>query len=287
MKTVVRAVFSGTISTGAFENEKPLFEIAEEFDAPMTDEAIAGRQKELYELCKQNFSAQSRISLQDKIKMEQEGIRLYPIAEKNKEYPSVTSIMSWDKSFNMPDTELAQYASRGTLVHALCEEFDETGKWLDLKALIVKKPDLYKDWVIMTKGNRQLNVDGYDYPAFLKAYPIEHIASEEVIVNHEHEFAGRLDKVGTPEGGAWLKLGVKPIHTVFDFKTSHTVTEEAYGAQLSAYARTKGLSQAVIIPLRNSRDVKRGFSAPVVVNVDKYYPRFLEARQLFRKRFGI
>ena len=288
-KTIIRSIFSGTISTGAFENEKPLFELCEEYDNILPDEQLSSRQSELYALCKGNFVRVQRLSLEEKVKLEQEGIRLYPVVEKNKEYPSVTSITGWDKDFNMPDTELAQYGSRGTLVHKRCEHFDsEPNTWLDLKKLVVEYPEMYQDYVIMTKGNRFLNADGYDYPAFLEKYPIKHLESEKVIYNHDLEYAGRLDKIGIPiMNKNWEKIGVREVETIFDFKTSKALDVDSFGQQASAYAKPLGITQAVIIPLKNYADVKQGFSAPVLIEVEEYFPLFKISRIAFRKRFGI
>ena len=292
MKTTVRAVFAGTISTGAFENEKPLFELGEEYDELLNDEELSLRQKRLYMICRDNFIKVERISLEEKIKLEKAGIRLYPVVDRNMEYPSVTSITGWDTDFNMPDTELAQYGARGTLVHKRCEHYDEPFSapihdWMEIKKLVAEYPALYEDYVLMTKGNRKLTCDGYDYEAFLKTYPIQHIESEQIVYNHEHQYAGRVDKIGMPDiNDAWKKLGAKFITTAFDFKTSQVISEK-YHWQISAYAKAKGLQQAIIIPLRHSKDVKRGFSTPVVVNVNESFEKFVEARKIFRKRFGI
>lgn len=281
--------FTGTISTGEFENEKPFFSMEEEFTG--NDLEIRKRQEDMYGMCRTMFDMVQKESIVRRIAKQREGMRFYP----PENYPSVTSIIGWDDDYFMGAEELAQHGARGTILHKLSEYYDLHKVWKDPKEF----PELYPDLVILKKGNLNLPLDDVDYPAFLEAYPITFISHEVVVKNHTHKYAGRQDAVGTPivieedkekkiKANAWAKLGVKPVLTLFDKKFG-AMDEHKYMQQLTAYwncPENEDVKQIILIHL--NKRTEQGFSKPkICTDKEKYMPLFLNNRENFKKRFGV
>lgn len=266
--TEITASYSGTIATGSYQNERPMFSIKETYSQIHDAAFVSQRQAELEALCYKRFVECEQRSIVDRIKKERADIRFY----ENK-YPSVTSIINWDTDFFVPPDQLIQYAARGTIVHKQVEIFLKGEGWKDPKDI----PEIYPELVIVKKGSLGLSLDGYNFPAFFEKYPFEVQSLEVGVVNEEHVYAGRCDIVGTLDG----------VKTVFDVKTSATIDKTKFMKQLTAYARClDGVGQLCIIPLTQKN--KCGFSAPVVEkNNGKYWSLFLRDRENFKKRFNV
>lgn len=263
--------FSGKISTGRFENEQPFFSIKEVWDN-IDDNFLQQRQRELYEMCRARFSEHEKRSVVERIQQEYQHLRFY---ETNKEhYPSVTSIINWDKDFFLAKEELIQYAARGTIIHRQSEKYLIDGQWAGPEEL----PDIYPEYVTMSKGSLGLTLEGYNFPAFCEKYPFKAIDTEEIVYNHEYKYAGRCDIKGEWENQK----------AVMDIKTGQ-IDKELYLKQLSAYAKAEGnedVKLMVIIPLNNK--TKQGFSSPIIsADIDKYFEMFKRDRKLFKQRFGV
>ena len=128
------ASFTGTIPTGSYENEKPMYHVKETIEyvdgesLSITDEQIILRQSELHKICYDQFKRQAEISNQEHIAKTYQNIRFYD-GKDGLKYPSVTSIVGMDRDFGIPDDELSQYGCRGTLIHKQIEIFLRTGEW--------------------------------------------------------------------------------------------------------------------------------------------------------------
>jgi hypothetical protein len=153
------ASYSGKISTGRFENEAPFFSVKEVW-SDVEDDFIQRRQKELHQYCYNRFSECEKRSAAEKVNEEYKHIRFYEW--ENEQFPSVTSIMNWDKDFYIPQEQLVQYQARGIIRHKQAELFHRDGKWYQPEEI----DEIYPYLVILKKGSLGLTLDGYDYPAF-------------------------------------------------------------------------------------------------------------------------
>jgi hypothetical protein len=297
----ISASFTGTIPTGSYENEKPFFGVKEiiEYDTDnwKVDNAegegkeefhgnIAKRQKELHQICYDQFKAQAEVSFRERIAKTYKDIRFYSAAG-GKKYPSVTSIINMDKDFHIPQDELSQYASRGTIIHKQVEVFLSTGKWKAPQDI----EEVSHDYLSVAKGSLGLDIENTNFQAFYKAYPFEVIELESTVLCDNHQYGGRLDilcTISSENKGKWEKIeGVvydKP--TILDIKTTSSLDKIGGLTQQSAYAKAKNVEQIGLIHL--NKDVKQGFSTPAITtNIGRYWNLFLNKRELFKGRYGI
>ena len=238
--------FSGTISVGEYENEKPMFALKETIDNGLDDTGIELRQEELYKICRSLFEKSERESIVKKIEKQRKDLRFYP----PENYPSVTSVIGWDADFYVSPEDLIQYAARGSIIHKLAEIYSTTNKWEDAKNV----PECYPDLVILKKGSLGLSYNDVDLPAFLKQYPIEFSQTETTVKNHEHRYAGRQDAKGIFDSKV----------TLIDYK-SGSVDKTKCFKQLTAYWNCGGnedVEQAMIIHLNNK--TQQGYSKPII-----------------------
>jgi len=287
----IKTGFSGVISTGSYENEKPFFEIEEEISNAIencfvsSDDFIKVRQQQLAAICYNAFKDHERRSIVARINKEREDIRFYTAAN-GQQYPSVTSIINWDADFFIPPHELAQYASKGKIVHKQCEVFIKTGEWKDP----MKIPECYPDLVILKKGNLKLSLENYNFQDFLKKYPIDFASTETSVYNNILMYAGTQDSKGK------FKEQEKPVKdviygkvTLFDIKTTGTLDKNKGFKQLTAYAHCEGnedVEQLCLIHLNASNE--SGYAKPAIeTDVNKFWPLFQKDREDFKKRFGI
>ena len=293
MKRIIEisASFTGVISTGSYENEKPFYSIKESLeleseDEPIGDEEIKARQRGLHQICYDQFQQQAETAYQDRIAKQFENIRFYP-GKDNLKYPSVTSIIGWDDDFGMPKDELAQYGARGTIIHKQIEIFLATGKWKEPKEI----PEIYPELVIVKKGNKELQLDDVDFRGFYKDYPFKALEQEKTMINHEHRYGGRADIkciIESKNKGKWDKIeGViydKP--TILDVKTGGLNKTKGLKQQ-TAYAKCEpDVVQVGLIHL--NKTVKCGYSKPVIEpDLDKYWSLFLSDRDKFKQRYGL
>lgn len=272
-QTDITASFSGTLTTGSYSNEKPMFSIKETWVGSVDDKFINERHLQLHERCRDKFKEVEKLSHVDKIRKQREDIRFYEF--NNDQYPSVTSVLSWDSDFHIDAQDLQQYASRGTIIHKQVELFLQTGKWMEPRDIT----DIYSDYIIVKRGSLKLSLDDVNFQGFYKKYPFKVINTEQTVYNTKHKYAGTADIKG--------KIGDKV--TLFDVKAVGTLRKLDYLAQISAYAKCEGnedVEQICIIHL--NKNTKQGFSQPVLeTNIDKYFNYFLEKRKHFKQRFGV
>lgn len=274
--------FTGVISTGEFENERPLFALEEEFSGDDID--IQKRQESLYRICRDLFDKVQKESVVKKLEKIRKDLRFYPY--NGEQYPSVTSIIGWDADYFVSDDELLQYAAQSQINHLKLNYYIKTGKWLLAKEI----PEAHFYQVVLKKGSLKLSEDSGNIIGFLEKYPIEFIDSEIVVYNDELKYAGRRDAYGTPvKSVSWDKLEVKYVPTLFDLK--RTADEIKNFIQLSAYAKAspENIEQLVVIPIKEGKNApKQGFSIPLITqNIEAYYKMFIPLREEFQKRFNI
>ncbi len=277
----ITAQFTGVISTGEYENERPLFALEEELNHSPTDKQIQTRQEELYSICRSLFDRVQKESIVKRIEKQRKDLRFYP--RNGEQYPSVTSIIGWDEDFFVSEEDLLQYAAQGEINHLKLYYYITENKWFESG----KIPEAHFHKVILKKGNLNLPPDSGDLKGFLEKYPIAFIDAEKVVYNDEEKYAGRRDAYGVPEiNKEWEKLGVKNLNTLFDLKRHKDEIKNF--KQLSAYAKAskENIEQLIIIPVND--DTKQGFSKPVVTrNIEAYYKMFLQDREQFKKRFNL
>lgn len=269
--TEIVASYSGKISTGRWENESPFFSIKEVW-TDVDKEFVSIRQKTLHGLCYERFAECEKRSIADRVKEQFKHLRFYQI--NNEQFPSVTSIIGWDKDFFIPQDQLIEYAARGTIIHKQVEIFLKTNEWPDPANI----PEVYPEYVILKKGSLGLTLDGYDFQGFYEKYPFEVLKTETQVFNLEYRYAGRSDIKGVFDGKK----------SIFDIKTG-TINEEECFKQISAYAKADGnedVEQMVIVPLNST--TKQGYSKPKVeTDIDKYFELFKRDRKLFKQRFSL
>lgn len=275
--------FEGVIATGPFQNMRPGFFVEETLEGDLTDEQIFQRQKELQERSYRNFQEAEHNAAVQRINNERKDFRWRKLPN-GKLVPSVTSILSFDKDFDIPPHELSQYASWGTVNHARINHYWKTGVW--------EKPQnlegVYADFVIVKRGSLMLDMDCIDFPAYLKKYPFVCKGYGIEVYNEEFEYAGELDYWGIPEESKECKA----VPTLADAKRT---PDKEHFLQTAAYAKAKPLpgiewpdkfEQMMLLPLQNK--TQQGFSKPLVSGeVDRAFEMFLSKRKKFRQRYGV
>ncbi|RLI98545.1 MAG: hypothetical protein DRP08_08070, partial [Candidatus Aenigmatarchaeota archaeon] len=263
--TEIVVSYSGKISTGNYENESPFFSNKEVWQGALPAGLLEERQKFLYDKCYAKFTECERRSLLELIKKKRKDIRFYG------NLPSVTSILSWDADFYVSPDDLVQYAARGTIIHAQCRIWLETGEWKEPKDI----PEIYTQMVILTKGSLKLSLEGYNFRGFKAKNPFEVVNTEKAVFNIDKGYARTQDikyKRGTKIGIADIKTG--SINRAYCLK------------QLSAYAACEGnedVEELMVIPLNSS--TQQGYSKAIIEeDPKKYLPMFLDDLASFKER---
>ena len=282
MKITVQ--FTGVISTGEFENERPLFALEDDFNG--TDIEVQFRQELLYDICRGMFDKVQKESIVRRLEKMRKDLRFYP--RNGEQYVSVTSVIGWDADFFISEEDLLQYAAQGEINHLKLSYFIKDGEWYEAKEI----PEAHFHIVILKKGNLNLPVDSGNIKSFLEKYPIDFIDSEIVIFNDKEKYAGRRDAYGKlVMNKEWEKSGAEDLPTLFDLK--RTADDKKNFKQLAAYAKAspEKIGQLIVIPIGDgskSKPIKQGFSKPLVTqNIDAYYKMFLQDREQFRKRWNL
>ena len=266
---------SATIATGSYQNLKPAFLWEETLtDCELTDKEIRDRIQTLYNKSFALLKEAEQKATVERINRERKDIRFYD------GYPSITSIIGWDAEFYISPEDLAQYASQGNLTHTQVVHFITTSKWVEPKDI----EGTWADIVILKKGKLQLSLSGWDFPAFLKQYPLEKMENGVTVKSHKHKFAGTPDI---------RKCFYQDKKTLADVK--RTPDKLKNFKQMAAYILAeeeqgeKPYDQMMIIPLNNK--TKQGFSKPIICEgrdkIKQYQDMFLRDRQNFKARFGV
>lgn len=264
----IEVSLSGTIPSGAYENMKPGFRMVIEIQEGENEQvAFSDGRACLRDMFEQEVN-RAKVDMIDKV---YDNIRFYE--HEGKKYPSVTSILGWDKDWRITEDELNQYASRGTIVHRLIEVYLTEKIWAKPEELA----DLTEDVAIVMGGSKKLHWDDCSYKAFFEAHgkDIEITEMEKEVINTEIGYGGRLDAVGTYKG--------EPA--IFDWKTGSVHDFR----QLSAYASCLDMPvKALVIAPVGKTDNKSGVMKPKVTNaLESEFKAFKKARNIFKRRFGI
>ncbi len=257
---------SGVIPVAAYENLRPSFSMTvEPINGESPEKIIAECQRYLHTV----FEGESNRGKADLIDKQYSNIRFYE--KDGKKYPSVTSILNWDKEWRVTDDELQQYASRGNIVEYLINKYIETGEWIDPTQV----PELREDVSILMGGSLMFTWEQCSHKAFMEQYSkkIKALEFQRTVFNEENLYAGTLDILG----------GYDDILSVMDIKCGGWQM-----MQLAAYANCiEGVEQLVILPV-GPTDNKCGYKRPVIEDaIQKEYEEFLKARAKFKRRFGI
>ncbi len=257
---------SGVIPVAAYENLRPGFSITVE---PINGEKPENIINELQQYLHTVFEGESNRGKAELIDKQYANIRLYD--KDGKKYPSVTSILNWNKEWRVTDDELQQYASRGNVVEALISEYIKTGQWIEPTEV----PSLREDVSILMGGSLMMSWEQGSHKAFMEKFRDKIVVNEfqKTVFNDESLYAGTLDILGKYDN----------INSVMDIKTGGFDMR-----QLAAYAVClKDIEQLVVLPV-GPTDNKCGYKKPVICNtIQKEYEEFLKARAKFKQRFGI
>jgi len=277
MKIKLSAGFSGVISTGSYENARPSYLVEIELDREDVEvqpfeEFVSDRLAKLQDICQQRFQADEQRLIVDRITRERSDLRFYD------GLPSVTSIINWDADFFVTPQDLQQYASQGNLYHAQVEHFIKTGEWTPAGEI----EGTWADIVILKKGSLGLTYDDWQFPAFLKKYPVEKMEQGCTVKSVKHAFAGTSDiRVCYYDGKKTLADVKRTPDKLKHFKqcAAYILAEEEMG-ESPAY------EQMMLIPANGKTE--QGFSKPVLsTEIAQYKGMFLKDREAFKKRFGI
>ena len=257
---------SGVIPVAAYENLRPGFSITvEPINGEEPEKIIAFLQEYLHTV----FEHESNRGKADLIDKQYTNIRFYE--KDGKKYPSVTSILNWDKEWRVTDDELRQYASRGNIVEALVQDFIINEKWLEPELT----SDLREDVSILGSGSLMFTWENCSHKAFMEQYrsKIEVKEFQGTVFNDAALYAGTYDVLGKYDG----------LDSIMDIKTGTFNMR-----QLAAYAIClEGIEQLVVLPV-GPTDNKCGYKRPVICDtIGKEYEEFLKARAKFKQRFGI
>jgi len=263
----IRHSVQAVISTGPYENQREMFEVLATLKSDDNPEEAMRKLEEFNHSRLEIAVNNAKTSL---IEKQYQNIRFY---ERNgKKLPSVTSITGWNTDWKITEDELAQYASRGTIIHKLIEIYLKEGKWVNP----VDVEELNNDVSILMSGSKGLSWQDCSYKEAIENIikDLKVIEQEKTVYNDSHLYAGRLD----------LLCEYKGKRTIIDFKSGSTSDFR----QLSAYAAClDGIESIVILPV-GPTDNKSGFKKPMVCeNIQKEFKAFLKARSEFRSRFGI
>jgi hypothetical protein len=259
---------SGVIPVASYENLRPSFSATIEVqEGDNEDDVVKAGMK----LVNYHFDVMVDKAKVDLIEKQYKNIRFREID--GKKYPSVTSILSWDKEWKISEDELSQYAARGTIVHKLIELYLKDKKWIN--PIDLKEPEIVEAIDILMGGSLGLHWNQCSHEAFFKEFgdDIEIESIEQVVINKEVRYSGRYD----------IKGKYKGKKAIMDCKTG------AYDlAQLAAYAVCEDkIEQLIVLPVGITTN-KSGVMKPIVSDdIEGEFKRFLYAREKFRKRFGI
>jgi hypothetical protein len=263
----IRHSVQAVISTGPYENQREMFEVLATLKS---DDNLEDAMRKLEEFNHSRLEMTVNRAKVDLIEKQYQNIRFYEV--NGKKYPSVTSILGWNTDWKITEDELAQYGSRGTIVHTLIEKYFKDKKWYEPLEL----PELENDVSVLMSGSRKLSWKDCSYKEAIENIikDLELVASEQTVYNDTHLYCGRFDMLCKYKG----KL------TLMDFKSGTTTDMR----QLAAYAVClNNVEQLVILPV-GPTDNKTGFKKPVIcTDIQKEFKAFLYARSKFRERFGI
>ena len=277
MKIKISAGFSGVISTGSYENSRPSYGVEIEIDNfdgfifKDVEKFVEEKQKILQDICQKRFKEDEQQAIVERINKERADFRWYG------SFPSVTSIIGWDSDFFVSPEELQQYASQGNLIDAQVKHFIASGEWVPVE----KIDGTWADIVICKQGKLRLSTNGWDFPGFLKKYPLEKMEVGSPVISRTHQYGG------TPDISKCLYSGKKTLADIkrTPDKLKHFKQTAAYILALEENGES-AYEQMMLIPLNDKTE--QGYSKPIVsTEIKQYQDMFLRDREQFKKRFGV
>lgn len=269
--TEISCKLIAVIPTAEYANIQPCYEIIQQVPKGEESKSI----DEMRKLLQSKIDADYEMV---RIKKFKEQFKDIKISEKDgKHFVHVTSVLEALSPIDYPKELLMQYASRGTLVHAIFEHFLRTQQW---EFDVLKIPGTKLDYQIVTKGSLGLKISDCDPKGFWEAHGKDFAIMdvETKVYNEQYLYCGTRDMLGRYKG----KL------SIIDIKTSASYTGsklDRYWKQCAAYAKCEeGVEQLVIIPL----NPKKGFEKPIVTDeVDKYFDMFLQDREALKQMYNV
>lgn len=266
------------VSTGPFENQRVFFHFKECLEGEFSDAELVTKQRTLYKTHVSDLVEEQEKELTIKaVQKEFKHLRIMQCPICGKKKPSVTTVRDFDsKGFFCTDQELDVAIALGCIQDLRGRHFVSTGDWKDAKDIETCWPHL----VTLKKYSVDPSqANAFNFPAFLKKYPIKDMKVGERLWDCENEITFEPDFFGTPEGD-WAEN----VPTVFDWKRN--VDKLSAMTQMSVCAKKLGLTQMVAIPVNG--ETAQGFSKPVVSkDVNGYFEIFMDKRRAFRKRYGL
>jgi len=273
----LRVSKSGVIPIASYSNLRPGFEIVAEVEeeedlekCKLTLKRLAPIFEGLQNVIDEQFAREENKAIIKLIEKQYKNIGFHE--KDNKKYPRVSSIMGWDTEWKIPEYELNQFGSRGSIIHRLFQLWFQESKWFNPLELL----ELQDDINILKSGNLHLDWRDCTHEKFMEVYG-KFVGKpriiEETVFNEELLFAGTPDLIAP----------FRDLKSVIDYKTG------GYDfAQLASYAScVEGIEQLVIFPVGPTNNVS-GYSKPIVrLNWDDDWKRFLMMRKKFRENFGI
>jgi len=273
---------SGVIPKASFSNLRPGYSITAEVDENEDPNEIILKCKEIVN---KHFELDEYREAVNLIQKQFKEIRLYDGNEGLK-YPSISSILNYDKEWTISKGELLQYGSLGTILHEVfwyaLNSYTNTGKiiWKDPREFA----NLQKEIGIVLNGSLKLNWNDYSYQAFGNEYipKIKKIYGiEQVLLNPDIRVGGRYDLIAEIELDKTMLAVIDLKSGGYDFR------------QLAFYGRTweqqndKKIDAMVVFPIGKTTN-KCGFSKPIIeTDIDHYWDEMLKKREEFRNDFNI
>ncbi|MFA4959869.1 MAG: hypothetical protein WC535_08295 [Candidatus Cloacimonas sp.] len=273
---------SGVIPKASYSNLRPGYSITIEVDENEDPNELILKCKEIVN---KHFELDEYREAVNLIQKQFKEIRLYDGNEGLK-YPSISSILNYDKEWTISKGELLQYGSLGTILHEVfwyaLNSYTNTGKivWKDPREFA----NLQKEIGIVLNGSLKLNWNDYSYQTFGNEYipKIKKIYGiEQIVLNPDIRVGGRYDLIAEIELDQTMLAVIDLKSGGYDFR------------QLAFYGRTweqqndKKIDAMVVFPIGKTTN-KCGFSKPIIeTDIDLFWDKMLEKREEFRNDFNI
>lgn len=277
--TKVKVRKSGVIPNASYSNLRPGYEIVMELeDGDDIEICLLGAK----EIVNKHFELDEYRARVDLLKKQFKTISFYDAPEGLK-YPSITSILNYDKEWFISKGELLQYGSMGTINHEVfwvaIKTYQKKGKIIWVEPSQIKK--LQKHIGIVLNGSLGLNWDDYSYKKFGDIYipKLEEIKCiEHEVLYPEIKTGGRLDIVAKFEG-KW---------SIIDLKTGgYDWRQLAFYAKAWNLTHKEKITQMVIFPIGKTQN-KCGYEKPKIeTDIDRYWDEVLDKREEFKNDFNV
>jgi len=277
---------SGVISTASYENWKPGFSMTVDAEGLTTEQV-------------RELMMQAKAELKHQFNLEKNNCKAEVIAEKfnnigftaknGLNHVWVTSVLSYDIVWRVPEFELTQYGSRGTIGHEMAHDYvkklmafqlmtPEEQKKKPIKWMNPDEVESLKDHVaILKNGSLGMHWNDLSVKEFMEEHGklITKPKIEVTVWNTKHLYTGRADMFSFWDGK----------YSVVDYKCGATDNDFR---QLAAYAVCEeGVEQMVKCPIGPTSN-KSGFMKPKIsTNIKGEFKAFIRKRMQFKKEFGI